>query len=226
MAPLLATLEKASALFADRRYAQSIPLLETVLAADPYNLDAALRLATAHSSLGHEQKAVELFQRAAVIAPKSQDVRTYLALHYARTKDWERAVPLLRQVVEESPDRLTAVEALATLEARLGQQAMDGGRTADAIAAFERSRTLQPGAFKNDLELGVLSLAAHRYQEAKAALDRVPSTHPGYPMALFKRAQLSVLLNEPDSSARIDLARRKADATTRALIERERLFRK
>ena len=70
-----------------------------MLAADPSNLDAALRLATAHSSLGHEQKAEELFRRAAAIAPQSQDVRTYLALHYARTKDWPRAVPLLEQVV-------------------------------------------------------------------------------------------------------------------------------
>jgi hypothetical protein len=44
-------------------------------------------------------------------------------------------------------------------------------------------------------------------------------------MALFKRAQVSVLLHEPDAPARIALAREKADATTRTLIERERLFR-
>ena len=39
-------------------------------------------------------------------------------------------------------------------------------------------------------------------------------------MALFKRAQVSVLLKEPDSAARIARARRQADATTRGLIER------
>jgi hypothetical protein len=43
-------------------------------------------------------------------------------------------------------------------------------------------------------------------------------------MALFKRAQVSVLLHEPDAAARIDLARRKADATTRSLIASEKLF--
>jgi hypothetical protein len=43
-------------------------------------------------------------------------------------------------------------------------------------------------------------------------------------MALFKRAQVSVLLQEPDSAARIALARQKADATTRGLIAKERLF--
>jgi tetratricopeptide (TPR) repeat protein len=225
MMPLLAKLQKASAFFAAGEYAQSIPLLEEVQAADPYNLDAALRLATAHSSLGHEQKAVELFQRAAVIAPKSQDVRTYLALHYARTKDWERALALLEQVVAESPDRLTAVEALASLRARQGQQAMDAGKTDEAIAAFERARALQPAGFRNDLELGVLYLAARRYPEARAALDRALTVRPSDAMALFKRAQVSVLLEEPDKNARIALARQKADETTRALIDRERLFR-
>jgi arylsulfatase A-like enzyme/Tfp pilus assembly protein PilF len=225
MTALLAVLDRASALFAAARYAEAIPLLEQVVAADPFNVDAALRLATAHSSLGHEQQALDAFQRAAAIAPRSQDVRTYLALHYARTRDWARAVPLLEQVVAESPDRLTAVEALARLKARQGQQAMDAGQTDAAIAAFERSRALAPAAFTSDLELGVLYLAGRRYQDARAALDRVPASHPGYPMALFKRAQVSVLLNEPDKTARIARAREKADATTRELIARERLFR-
>jgi hypothetical protein len=43
-------------------------------------------------------------------------------------------------------------------------------------------------------------------------------------MALFKRAQVSVLLREPDQDARIALARAHADATTRPLIAHERLF--
>jgi hypothetical protein len=44
-------------------------------------------------------------------------------------------------------------------------------------------------------------------------------------MALFKRAQVSVLLNEADRAARIAAARKHADATTRELIADERLFR-
>ena len=224
MTALLATLERASALFAAGQFAQAIPLLEHVLAEDPHNLDAALRLATSHSSLGHERKAEELFQRAAAMAPKSQDVRTYLALHYARTSEWERAVPLLEQVVAESPDRLTAVEELGRLKLRQGAAAMTAGQTATAIAALERARALQGTSFRNDLDLGVLYLAARRFEDARAALDRVPASHPEYPMALFKRAQVSVLLNESDRAARIALARERADATTKPLIERERLF--
>jgi arylsulfatase A-like enzyme/Tfp pilus assembly protein PilF len=251
MASLFAALDEASTLFVREQYARAIPLLQRILAADPWNLDAALRLATAHSSLGQDQQALALFERAGQIAPTSPDVRVYLGLHYARGADWPRAVPLLERAVAESPDRLPALEALAGLcerqgraadavallqrvhalrrpsaaeLARLGALAMAAGQTPAAIGAFEAERAQSGASFAHDLELGVLYLAARRFEDARAALDRVPAAHPGYPMALFKRAQVSVLLAEPDSRERIALARRRADATTRPLIERERLF--
>jgi arylsulfatase A-like enzyme/Flp pilus assembly protein TadD len=226
MTRLFPLIERASTLFAAAEYRLAVPVLRQIQAADPYNLDATLRLATSYSSLGENAKAVETFQRAAAIAPNSQDVRTYLALHYARTAEWERAVPLLEQVIAESPDRATAVEALAGLKARQGQAAMDRGQTPEAIAAFERARQLAPAAFRNDLELGVLYLAARRFEDARAALDRTLAARPDDAMALFKRAQVSVLLGEADAPARIARARQKADAVTAPLIAREGLFKK
>ena len=225
MTDLLPAIERASALFTERKYREVVPLLEQIVAKDPFNIDALLRLATAHSSLGRNAQAEDTFRRAARIAPQSQDVRTYLALHYARTAEWERAVPMLEQVVRESPERATAAEALAALKSRQGQAAMDRGDTPAAIAAFERARTLAPAAFKSDLDLGVLYLDARRFAEAKDALDRALAARPDDPMALFKRAQVSVLLREGDAPARIALARQKADAVTKPLIETEKLFR-
>lgn len=252
MTALFEPMEKASGLFAAGDYARAIPLLEQIVAKDTYNLDAMLRLATSYSSLGQNAKAEATFRLAAAIAPRSPDVRTYLALHYARGPEWQRAVPLLEQVVAETPDKLPALEALARVRERqnrieeavmlkqkifalrapsapelvqLGEMSMSLGQTPAAIDAFEKARALQGAAFTHDLELGVLYLSQRRLNESRAALDRVPPTDPGYPMALFKRAQVSVLLNEPDKSARIALARQKANAETRDLIERERLFR-
>ena len=251
MRPLFDIFEKVSGLFAREEYAKAIPLLEKILTADPKNLDAALRLATAHSAIGHEEQAVKAFEMAQVIAPDSPDVRTYLALHYARGKQWEKAVPLLERIVAETPDRLPALEALAVVRerqgrladaialrrkvygmrkpapmelVRLGQLAMESGQTDLGIESFEGARAFQGSAFRHDLELGVLYLSARRFTDARTALDRVAPSDPGYPMALFKRAQVSVLLHEPDQAARIDLARRKADKTTRDLIAAERLF--
>ncbi len=252
MVRLLAVLDQASSLFVEEKYREAIPLFQRIQIEDPYNLDAALRLATAYSSLGQDARAIDAFKKAAAIAPRSVDVRLYLALHYARGRDWERAVPLLEPIVADTPDRLAAVEALADVREkqgrfadaialrqrietlrpstvadalRLGRLAMAAQQTPLAIESFERARTLEGRAFARDLELGVLYLAARRFADARDALDRVPPSHPEYPMALFKRAQVSMLLKEPDSAARIAAARRHADATTRGLIAKERLFR-
>jgi choline-sulfatase len=246
MAPLFPLLDEAAQLFVRGDYRNVVPLLEKILRADPHNLDAALRLATAESELGNNAKALEAFKHAQAIAPGSPDVDTYLALFYAKTKDWPLAVPLLERVLAQTPDRLPALEALAVIRERqgrltdaiqllqkiyamrsptppelvtLGQMAMEAGQTNIAIDAFERAHS------NHELELGVLYLAAGRLQDARDALDRVPPSAPQYPMALFKRAQVSVLLHEPDAPARIASAREHADAITKPLIERERLFR-
>ena len=251
MVKLFETIEQAGTLFVRERYAEAIPLLQRVQRDDPNNLDATLRLATWYSMLKRDAQALDEFTRAAALAPRSADVRLYLALHYARGREWARAVPLLEPIVAATPDRLAAVEALADVREkqgrlddaialrrriqtlrpstaadalRLGQLAMAAQQTPLAIESFESARTLQGPAFAHNLELGVLYLAARRFQDARAALDRVPPTHPEYPMALFKRAQVSVLLNEPDRADWIARARRGADETTRRLIDSERLF--
>ena len=251
MVKLFPALDEASGLFVAGRYRQVVPLLEKILAVDPYNLDAALRLATAYSSLGRDREAEAMFARAAEIAPNSPDVRVYLALHYARGPKWEQAVPVLEQALADSPDRLPVLEALAAIRERqgrmeeavalrqrlyglraptavelvaLGELQMGLGRTPDAIASLERARAMDPRRFPDDLELGLLYLDARRFADARDALDRVPPSDADYPMALFKRAQVSVLLNEPDAAARIERARRHADQATRGLIARERLF--
>ncbi len=251
MVRLFDVIDRASGLFVQERYADAIPLFERILADDPNNLDATLRLATSHSLLGHEQQALDAFRRASRIAPQSIDVRTYLALHYARGRDWHQAAPLLEQVLAEAPERLVAIDGLAAIRERegnraaalalrqkartlrpfsaaelvhLGDLAMSLEQTAVAVEAFEAARTADAAGFRRNLELGVLYLADRRLDEARRALDRVPPSDRAYPMALFKRAQVSVLLNEPDKASRIEAARRHADSTTRELIKKERLF--
>jgi tetratricopeptide (TPR) repeat protein len=205
MAHLFEVIERASALFVAGQYARAIPLLGTILQEDPYNLDAALRLATAHSTLGHETQAERMFERAREISPQSQDVKTYRALHLARGSRWEEAALMLEKIVADTPDRLPAVEALARIRERqmrlleavglrqrvyalrrptgaelvaLGRLAMEVENTPLAIHSFEAAKDLQRDAFQHDLELGVLFLAARRFGEARASLDRVPPTHP------------------------------------------------
>ncbi len=218
MTRLFPLLDEASNLFVAARYREVVPVLQQILAADPNHLDATLRLATAQSHLGNDQAAMAAFQRASTLAPDSWDVKLYFALHLSRTPRWKEAVPALEAVLAREPDRVAALEGLALLR-------MQSQDTPGAISLFERARMLQPASFAYHLELGVLYLAARRLDEARRSLDQVAAGSPDYPMALFKRAQVSVLLKEPDSASRIAAARRHANAVTRPLIENERLFR-
>jgi len=126
---------------------------------------------------------------------------------------------------EHRDQRLPLERDPAPSLSRIGEMAMATGDTPAALAAYERLRGVQGEKFGHDLELGVLYLDARRLDEAAAALDRVRANDPGYPMALFKRAQVSVLLGEPDREERVRAAYRAANAQTRPLIERESLFR-
>ena len=252
MAHLFADLDRGSGLFVRQRYAEAIPVFERVLEQDPRNLMVTVRLAVAHSVLGREAQAMAYFERAREVDPDSVDLKHYLAMHHCGNRRWDAAAPLLETVLRTMPRKLPALECLARareIEGRvdeaialleriaalgeapaatllkLGELRMGSGDTAGAIQAFEEAWEIQGDAFSHFLELGVLYLANRQLEEARDCLDRVPRSHPGYPMALFKRAQVSVLLDEPDREARIRSAWEQADPAIRRLIESESLFR-
>jgi len=252
MAHLFADLDFASGLFTRGEYTNAAVAFEHIVREDPGNPMAATYLAVAHSMLDEDAEALRWFRRAAALSPDSHDLRHYEAMHYCKNEQWEKAEPLLQSVLATEPDRLPALaclaevrvaqgrraEAIALLDRvvartaaptaellRLGELRMEGGETAPAIAAYERARSLDGDEFPAHLELGVLYLAAGRLPEARDSLDRRLAVWPRDPMALFKRAQVSVLLAEPDRQARVRRARDAADETTRPLVEHESLFR-
>lgn len=248
---LLPLIEKASGLFVAERYSEAVETLKQILVADPLNLDATLRLATSYSALGDTARAEDAFAKAVSLAPDSADVRVYRALHHAKGPRWEEAISVLEESVAKTRERLPALEALARIRERQGRLpdaidlwrqvtearslsgpehahlaslAMSQGETEAAIGSFETARGLLGTRFENHLELGLLYFAARRFENARTSLDLVDSRSRDYPMALFKRAQIAVLLKEPDQKARIDIARKFADPSTRSLIAQERLF--
>jgi len=251
MVHLYRDLDIGAGLFIRQEYEQAISVFTRISQADPDNFMVALRLAVAHSAVGNQDEAQEYFERARKIDPASVDLRHYHAMHHLRSQQWDLARPLFESVLDQMPERLPALEGLAqiyTLQgriedaarllekivqikdspslqlARLGELRMAGGDTAGAIRAFEKAREILGDQFTYNLELGVLYLANRQLSEAAESLDKVSTSHGGYPMALFKRAQVSVLLAEPDREERVRLAWSQADEATRPLIENEKLF--
>jgi choline-sulfatase len=252
MVHLYRDLDIGASLFITREYEQAITVFSRISEADPTNFAVALRLAVAHSVVGNGQKAMDYFERAGKIDPSSVDLRHYQAMHFLRSGQWDLAEPLFESVLVQTQDRLPALEGLAQVYtrqgrvedaarllekivqikdspglelARLGELRMARGDTAGAIRAFEKSRDILGEQYTYNLELGVLYLANRQLSDAATSLDKVSTAHPGYPMALFKRAQVSVLLAEPDRTERVKLAWQNADDATRSLIENEQLFR-
>jgi len=251
MTHLFEALDRGSGLFVAGDYAAAIPVFEKVQAEDPGNFTVALRLAVASSVLNRDADADRWFARAESLDPESLDLAHYRAMHLASRGEIERAEPLFERVLARMPDRLPALRELARIREQqgrvdeavalferyaalakdpaeelqhLGRLAMTQGDTATAVSALERSRAMAPEAFRGYLELGVLYLSESRFEEARDALDRVDPRHPAHAMALFKRAQVAVLLGEPDRDERVRAAWRGGDATTRPLIRAERLF--
>jgi len=251
MAYLFGDLNEGAELFVREEYEASIMVFETVLVEDPENLMVTVRLAVAYSILGNEKRALQLFERAERIHPGSVDVQHYLAMHFFRLRRWDLAAPLFERVLVTMPRKVPALEALARIRegerriddaaqlmeriivlkespaaewVRLGELEMAMGNTPAAIRAFENARDLQGEAFNRHLEIGVCYLEARRPAEAAGALDLVSQDHPGYTMSLFKRAQVSVLLGEPEWRERVRLAYEMGDPELRHLIEAEPLF--
>jgi arylsulfatase A-like enzyme/Tfp pilus assembly protein PilF len=251
MTHLFGDLNEGAELFVREEYEASIRVFERVLAEDHENLMVTVRLAVAHSLLGNEERAEQLFSRAEEIHPGSIDLQHYLAMHHFRFQHWDLAAPLFEKVLSVMPRKLPALEALARIRegegrlddaarllerilvlkespaaewVRLGDLEMAMANTPAAIRAFEEARRMQGEAFNRHLELGVCYLAARDPAAAAEALDLVPQDHPGYAMGLFKRAQVSVLLGEPDWRERVRFAYETADPTVRQLIENEPLF--
>jgi len=242
----------AAGLFQKQDYAPVIPLFKRILEADPNNFMTVVRLAVAYSMTGDDIQAQELFDRARAIDPGSADLRHYQALHYVKNEQWDLAQPLFESVLAETPNRVLTLAGLAKVYssqgelekaklllerivrikdspgiewARLGKVRMALNDTKGAIRAFEISRKMLADQFRFHLELGVLYMADRRFKDAALSLDKVSRQHPAYPMALYKRAQTSVLLKERDREQRVRQAWVQADRTTRPLIENEQLFR-
>ncbi len=251
MVHLYHDMDIAAEYFFRQDYAAAITVFTRILESDPNNFMTALRLAVSYSVTGDDIQAQKFFDRAKAIDPASADLRHYQAMHYMKNEQWDLAQPLFESVLVESPDRLTTLAALAKVYSsqgelkkallqlerivkikdspgiewtRLGLLRMALSDTKGAIRAFEISQKMMGDQFTSHLDLGVLYMAERRFKDAAASLDKVSSRHPAYPMALYKRAQTSVLLREKDREKRVRQAWLQADRTTRPLIETERLF--
>lgn len=250
-AHLFEQLDAITRAFGRNDLATARSLLEQLVQKDPENLMAWVRLGAVRGQLGDPTGALNALSRARQIDPRSTEVAQAFGLEWLRQGKPEQALRELESVLAQDPSRLPALLASGDAAEQLGNLSqaiqyldralalardpfplylrrgllrMNRGETEAALNDLETAFQLAPERFSRHLELGVLLLAKGRLPEARAALDRALALDPLEPMALFKRAQVSALLGEPDLQNRIALALRHGTPETRKLVLSERLF--
>ena len=253
-AHLFDALDRASIAFERGDYEAAAGPLREIVEDDPNNFAALLRLAVVYSLRGDAQaetwfgRAREIapdstdlqhYEGMHRMARRELDAaRTLFEAVLAREPNRLTTLRGLARVAGEQGDETTVIDILGQLasldpQARelreLGRRSMNRGRTNDALSAFEQARDLSPSEFDASLELGVLLVETRRFADARDALeielaDDSELARRRRPMALFKRAQIAVLLAEADADDRIRSAAAAADASTARLIANERLF--
>ncbi|MGR3759763.1 sulfotransferase [Roseobacteraceae bacterium NS-SX3] len=162
---------------------KALKQLETVLKAEPGNLNALYLSAQAHWSAGALEAAHAALNRSLGLAPGQARafalralVRNALGLEHKALADFEQAIAL-------NPND---VEALVNASLPLARQL----RHEDSQAVISRALTLAPDHIGANLRQGALHLESGEKQKAAEAFQRVLDLSPGQPDALQQLAAL------------------------------------
>jgi tetratricopeptide (TPR) repeat protein len=121
----------------DKNYDAALGSYGKAVGADSGYAQAVMSLGYAYSTLGNQQKAVELMQRYIRLAPDAADPRASYADLLVRAGRYDEALEQYRKALELKPDYWYAVREIGTVYSILG-------RLKEAEVQFHRSLSLLP----------------------------------------------------------------------------------
>ncbi len=155
-------------------YATALPMLQSLLQANPADHEALYNLGMVYSDQGRLDDAQDMLRRATEVAPDHANSWIALGVALLRANDPTRACPVLERAVELDPHNPYAVRTLGTLQVMTGDHAR-------AIKTLREAMTLAPDDPIILLTLGQTLLAedpeGHR-AEADRLLIRVLELSP------------------------------------------------
>jgi arylsulfatase A-like enzyme/Tfp pilus assembly protein PilF len=157
-------------------YQSAIPLLEHVLAEEPYTPVAYVQLGTAWSWLKNYNKALPVLRKAVDFTPESALAHYELALALFQTGELKASAPEFETAVAKAPRWAALHFSLATVYARLD-------RTSDAIQELQTAIQLRPDDFRSNLMLGRILTTEGRPSDALPNLRKAVKLQPTSPEA-------------------------------------------
>lgn len=128
---------KAENLLRKQEYAAAIQLLEQMIARDPDNEDAMLRLAEAYEQTQQPDKAIAPLQQAVKLNPNSAKLQAELGYAYEYNQQFDKAITALEEAVKMDSGN---AEALASL----GIAYLETNQRNKAIATLEQAVKMNP----------------------------------------------------------------------------------
>jgi len=184
-----------------RNYAAAVTEFHKVYLSKPDDPQARHNLIAAyHQSAQHliDRKdfgsAIELLQKAVIIAPTETNIRLSLAHAYQSIGEYESAQTELNHVIKSDPHNQQANTEQINLYIRLGNAFVQQKNYPAALAQFQAIPETERDVVINNI-IGYLYLVQGRYTEALTAFDKVisqdPYNRPTYQNLISLEAQVA-----------------------------------
>ena len=197
------------------RALEAVQAAEEALKIDPRNREANRILGTIYAALADQRRslrpgespqlyvprAIAALERAREDGPPQAGLDLTLGRLYLQTEAYDKAIPLLRRVVDEQPGYPDVATLLAT--------ALDGaGRSAEAIDTLKQAVADNPRFFRGLVMLAELSEKQGKWSDAADAYARAQQANPrGIDLSTSRAA---ALINSGQAAAARDLLREPA----------------
>jgi tetratricopeptide (TPR) repeat protein len=196
------------------RPAEAVDMAEAALKQDPANREANRIIGSVFATLAEQRKPLKPGDDPALYVPRAiaalerarqdGDIGLELTLGrlYLQTKAYDKAVPLLRRVVQQQPGYTEMAVLLAT--------AQDGaGQTADAVETLRAALDENPKSLRAWVMLGEMSEKDNQWRSAADAFARAQALSTGIDLGTRRAA---ALINAGDGPAARDLLKGRAAA--------------
>lgn len=145
-----------------KQYDEALHELEGMLAEDPSDLDAQLRMGLVYGEQKNYPKATQQLNQILTVRPAELKVRDYLGYLYEETKDYPKAIEAYRHNLTLEPSYFEGHLHLGVLQYRLKQYA-------DAIEHLREASRLNPKQPESYIVLGLSHFQSEQYEPSLQA---------------------------------------------------------
>ena len=145
-----------------KQYDEALHELEGMLAEDPSDLDAQLRMGLVYGEQKNYSKAIQQLNQILTVRPAELKVRDYLGYLYEETKDYPKAIEAYRHNLTLEPSYFEGHLHLGVLQYRLKQYA-------DAIEHLREASRLNPKQPESYIVLGLSHFQSEQYEPSLQA---------------------------------------------------------